>query len=67
MKLVEGHTLAEVLSMRPGPAHDLPRFLTIFQQVCQAVADPAGRSCNHLRPGRLASQPIPRAGKQWSG
>jgi serine/threonine-protein kinase len=34
MKLIKGRTLAE----RPDPAHDLPRFLGVFGQVCQAVA-----------------------------
>jgi serine/threonine-protein kinase len=38
MKLVKGHTLAELLTGRAGPAEDLPRFLSIFEQVCQAVA-----------------------------
>ena len=38
MKLVQGRTLAELLAERPAPSHDLPRFLGVFQQVCQAVA-----------------------------
>jgi serine/threonine-protein kinase len=38
MKLVKGRTLDDLLAERPGPAHDLPRFLQIFEQVCQAVA-----------------------------
>jgi eukaryotic-like serine/threonine-protein kinase len=38
MKLVKGHTLAELLRGRNGPADDLPRFLQIFEQVCQTVA-----------------------------
>jgi WD40 repeat protein/serine/threonine protein kinase len=38
MKVVKGRTLAELLQQRPGPAEDRPRFLTIFEQVCQAVA-----------------------------
>ncbi len=37
MKLVEGRTLAELLQERRDPTHDLPRFLTIFEQVCQAL------------------------------
>lgn len=38
MKLVEGVTLDTLLRQRPNPAHDLPRFLKVFEQVCQAVA-----------------------------
>jgi serine/threonine-protein kinase len=38
MKLVKGQTLAELLAQRSGPAQDLPRFLGVFEQVCQAVA-----------------------------
>jgi serine/threonine-protein kinase len=38
MKLIKGRTLADLLSERSAPAADLPRFLGIFEQVCQAVA-----------------------------
>ena len=38
MKLVEGQTLAELLQRRRDPADRLPRFLGIFEQVCQTVA-----------------------------
>jgi serine/threonine-protein kinase len=38
MKLIRGRTLAELLDGRPGPGHDLPRWLQAFEQVCQAVA-----------------------------
>jgi serine/threonine-protein kinase len=38
MKLVEGRTLAALLDDRPDPAHDLPRFLQVFLQVCQTMA-----------------------------
>jgi serine/threonine-protein kinase len=38
MKLVKGQTLAELLGRRTSPAEDLPRFLGIFEQVCQAMA-----------------------------
>jgi serine/threonine-protein kinase len=37
-KLVQGRTLASLLAGRPAPEHDLPRFLGIFEQVCQTVA-----------------------------
>ena len=38
MKLVKGRTLAALLDERPGPGHELPRFLKIFEQVCQTLA-----------------------------
>jgi serine/threonine-protein kinase len=38
MKLVKGRTLRELLQERSAHGQDLPRFLGIFQQVCQAVA-----------------------------
>jgi serine/threonine-protein kinase len=47
MKLVEGRTLADLLGERPDPADDLPRFLAIFQQVCQAVAYAHSRGVIH--------------------
>jgi tetratricopeptide (TPR) repeat protein len=38
MKLVQGHTLAELLRQRAEVLHDLGRFLGIFEAVCQTVA-----------------------------
>ena len=38
MKLVHGRTLAELLDGRPDPRADLPRFLGVFEQVCQTIA-----------------------------
>jgi serine/threonine-protein kinase len=38
MKLVKGRTLAELLAERPDPAHELPCFLKIFEQICQTLA-----------------------------
>ena len=38
MKLVKGRTLSALLSERQSPAHDLPRFLSIFEAICQTVA-----------------------------
>jgi serine/threonine-protein kinase len=38
MKLVRGQTLARLLDERPDSAHDRPRFLSVFEQVCQTVA-----------------------------
>lgn len=38
MRLLHGHTLAELLAQRQRPSDDLPKFLKIFEQVCQAMA-----------------------------
>jgi tetratricopeptide (TPR) repeat protein len=38
MKLVKGHTLAELLAQRDDAHADLGRFLGIFAQVCQTLA-----------------------------
>src|SRR5262249_6954413 len=38
MKLVRGRTLGELLKQRPNPAAGLPRFVQVFEQVCQAIA-----------------------------
>jgi serine/threonine-protein kinase len=38
MKLIKGRTLADLLKDRAGLVEDLPRFLGVFEQVCQAVA-----------------------------
>ncbi len=37
MKLIRGRTLADLLTDRPTPAHDLPRFVGVFEQIAQAV------------------------------
>ncbi|MGF1577843.1 MAG: protein kinase [Gemmataceae bacterium] len=37
MKLVRGQTLLSLLRQRPQPTYELAKFLTIFEQVCQAV------------------------------
>src|SRR5204863_5441259 len=47
MKLVEGHTLADLLRDRGGPGRDLPRWLGVFEQVCQAVAYAHARGVVH--------------------
>ena len=47
MKLVKGRTLAALLKERAGPAHDLPRFLGIFEQVCQTMAYAHARGVIH--------------------
>src|SRR5262249_10499278 len=47
MKLVRGHTLAVLLRGRPHPSDGLPRFLGIFEQVCQTVAYAHARGVIH--------------------
>jgi serine/threonine-protein kinase len=55
MKLIQGRTLAELLGQRPSPRHDLPRFLTIFEQVCQTLAYAHSRGVIHrdLKPSNM--------------
>ena len=55
MKLIKGQTLAALLQERPDPAHDLPRFLSIFEQVCQTVAYAHARGVIHrdLKPSNV--------------
>jgi tetratricopeptide (TPR) repeat protein len=55
MKLVRGRTLSALLAERPAPAHDLPRFLGIFEQVCQTVAYAHSRRVIHrdLKPSNI--------------
>jgi hypothetical protein len=47
MKLIEGQTLHELLQQRPTPASELPRFVAIFGQVCQAVGYAHSRGVIH--------------------
>jgi serine/threonine-protein kinase len=47
MKLVKGRTLAELLQERATPVHDLPRFLKVFEQVCQTAAYAHARGVIH--------------------
>ncbi len=47
MKLVKGHTLAEILANRKSPGDGLPRFLSIFESVCQTMAYAHARGVIH--------------------
>jgi serine/threonine-protein kinase len=47
MKLIEGRTLADLLAERKNPSDGLPRFLTIFEQICQTVAYAHSRRIIH--------------------
>jgi serine/threonine protein kinase len=55
MKLVKGRTLSRLLRERPNPAAELPRFVQIFAQVCQAVGYAHARGVIHrdLKPGNV--------------
>jgi serine/threonine protein kinase len=55
MKLVKGQTLTTLLKERHEPQHDLPRFLGIFEQVCQTVAYAHARGVIHrdLKPSNI--------------
>jgi Protein kinase domain len=55
MKLIHGHTLAELLAGRATPAEDLPRWVGVFERVCQAVAFAHARGLIHrdLKPSNV--------------
>ena len=55
MKLVKGHTLAQLLDGRKDPADDRPRFLSIFEAIAQTVAYAHARGVIHrdLKPSNV--------------
>jgi serine/threonine-protein kinase len=55
MKLVKGQTLAQLLAARSSPAEDLPRFLSIFEAICQTMAYVHARGVIHrdLKPANV--------------
>jgi serine/threonine protein kinase/Flp pilus assembly protein TadD len=55
MKLIQGRTLANLLQERPTAAADLPRFVAIFEHVCQTLAYAHARGVIHrdLKPSNI--------------
>ncbi len=55
MKLVKGRTLSSLLDERSDPKYDLPRFLSIFESVCQTIAYAHARGVIHrdLKPSNI--------------
>jgi serine/threonine-protein kinase len=55
MKLIQGRTLEDLLQERSAPTADLPRFLAIFEQVCQTLAYAHSRGVLHrdLKPANI--------------
>jgi eukaryotic-like serine/threonine-protein kinase len=55
MKLVKGRTLSELIRSRSGNGGDLPRFLNIFESVCQTLAYAHARGVIHrdLKPANV--------------
>jgi PAS domain S-box-containing protein len=60
MSLVEGQTLARLLDERRDPSLELPRFLKIFEKVCEAVGYAHSKGVIHrdLKPGNVMVSPF---------
>ena len=63
MKLVKGHTLAQLLEARKDPDDDRPRFLSIFEAIAQTVAYAHARGVIHrdLKPSNVMVGPSARS------
>jgi serine/threonine-protein kinase len=55
MRLVEGHTLADLLRERADPVQELPRYLEVFERVCQTLAYAHSQGVVHrdLKPSNI--------------
>jgi serine/threonine protein kinase/Tfp pilus assembly protein PilF len=55
MKLISGKTLAQLLKERKDPSEDIPRLLSIFEQVCRAVGYAHAKGVIHrdLKPANV--------------
>jgi tetratricopeptide (TPR) repeat protein len=55
MKLVKGQTLGKLLAERSSPQQERPRFLKVFEQVCQTLAYAHARGVIHrdLKPSNI--------------
>jgi hypothetical protein len=55
MKLIQGRSLQTLLRDRSSPSADLPRFITIFEQICQTVGYAHDRGVIHrdLKPANI--------------
>ncbi len=60
MKLVKGQTLSRLLDERESPACERPRFLSVFEQICQPLAYAHARGVIHrdLKPSNIMVGPF---------
>jgi hypothetical protein len=59
MKLVRGQTLAALLAARPDLAEDRPRFVGIFEQVCQTLPGAVAEKSNGREGEVVANSSFP--------